>query len=156
MRLVMAVIVDAVQGMLRRGAVPHVGVKLSERSTPTRTHANPAAPVIRKAVVLRVFAPLDHVRPRPIFGRAVLPVRPLVNLIPFSTQTSARLSIAHFQIMGRDVFQGSAVAETLPFRAFAGVSPFGWLQREQSTEAVPLQICPFGCHKVDSTLFGVF
>lgn len=74
-RLVIAVIVNAIHRLGRRWPVPDIMQEIGKR-VPLVTDLNSAPAIVAVAMVVDVFAAMQHVAPRSIFGRAFLAVRP--------------------------------------------------------------------------------
>lgn len=72
---VVAIVFDAVNFMSRRRARPHVLVEEPEVLSPAFANLNPAATIVLKLLVLRVFTSLYHHAPDAILWRVAQPVK---------------------------------------------------------------------------------
>lgn len=70
-RLVVSVVILAVNRVFRRGAWTHVFQKRIKRSSPSWANRNSSSAVIRKCVVAMVFAAVNHSAPHAVFRNLV-------------------------------------------------------------------------------------
>lgn len=66
---VISVVVFAVNAVLGRRTIPHVGIEVGKRVPPSPANANAATAVPPKGFVGLTVAAINHVCPRPVFGR---------------------------------------------------------------------------------------
>lgn len=125
-RLVMAVVVYAIQRVFRGWAVANVGQKVHERSAPSLADANPSCAVVFKHAVIRIFATLFHRRPTSIFGcfssirlAGGMAVNGRTFDDEFCAQAAARLARPVQQPTSHDVCFTPAVAATAPLAVSA-------------------------------------
>lgn len=104
-RLVIAVIVDAVDAVMRRWARPHIFNKSSE-GVPALAESYSSATPVSKARRLRIIATLLHRAPYIVFGRAVAAV---LRVKVSSEATTASYQSASQMTQARSYF-GAALA----------------------------------------------
>lgn len=132
------IVVDAFDGVLRRGAWPHVGIESGERITPTVAHDNAATTIMPIHSGARIIAAGLDAYPDVVLNsirftmRLVWPARQL----PFTRQASAAFRMTFLQVFDADNNLVPAVAETTPVRSilFAGI---GIANHEQAGKALP-------------------
>jgi len=111
-RLVVAVIVDALDRMLRRGAWPHVSEELRKILSPTVGHGDPSATVAMVIRVILFVATTLGVEPRLILGGAGASVGPSVQW--------TSLFVPAATAFGKPLFEGRSVDNSFgPTFAFA-------------------------------------
>ena len=89
--VVIAIVVDAVDGVVRRRLKPHVGKEVRERMLPSVAHTDSSAAVVSVGVVLLVVAAITHVLPSDVLGR-----------VGFSTASTSGPTVA----VGGEALQG--------------------------------------------------
>lgn len=116
-RLVVAVVVFAVELMLGRGSLAHVGEEIDKAAAPAVAHRDPSSAV---SMILRVFGPvasllnaLPNVELRRV-GHAVRfhPLVPCNRGVPLGA--AAGLRVPGAQRLADDVGDFAAIAQTLP------------------------------------------
>lgn len=152
---VVAVVVDALNGMSGRRPRTHIQVEGAERLAPFCANPNTSAAIAVKGMLLRVLASLDHVRPCEVFRRAVHAVTNLVDRVPFAAVTPARLNIAHLQVVCGSILRLTTVTEATPFRALSLVTAWRWFQYNQSSEPLSFEVRSWWGHRQYFTLLGV-
>jgi len=111
-RGVWPVIVDPVNAVIGRRAVPHVGVELLEGGPPLRTHRDAAAAVVRISCVACIQASVAQGQPGGVLGRPP-PTMPETGLRVIA-QAATRKGVACTEMPDEDRGRGTAVAPTGP------------------------------------------
>lgn len=114
-RLVIAVIVDALQSVAR-WSLSHVVVERLERLTPTLADRDSTASIVDVSVPARIFATLFHGFPRVVFWRPVAAMFGVSDLVPFGAIAPAGHDRPSSQKNARDGFFSAAVASANPHR----------------------------------------
>jgi hypothetical protein len=89
LRGVWSVVVDSVDGVLRRWAATHVGEKIAERMSPSSTNSDATSAVISEITSLGIFAAFDHVTPASMFWSLASTVRASIHFHRLKVQTTA-------------------------------------------------------------------
>jgi hypothetical protein len=111
-RIALAV-VDAINGVTRRRARPHVFVKPCEGLTPSRGHCQTESAVTGKRRRSWIAASLNDVRPDVVFAASIHAVFAICSLNDFLRQASTRL-LAPFQVVRAHMKRLAALAATQP------------------------------------------
>ena len=104
--LVVAVVVYAVQGMLRVWVASHVGQEVLVRP-PTLTDLNPATPVVGPPISFRIQTSIKHGCPGLVFSRA-----PCFSMFPTTTPATFSSSYTEMGSTSNKLFP--AMAQTAP------------------------------------------
>lgn len=141
-RRVRAVVVDAVELVLRCWAWPHVGKECGEIIAPTLTHGNATSAPIWVSAVRRVVAASAHVAPRLVFRRSaasrLVAVDGASTPSGFADQTTATARCASQKMVESNLFGAPTVAPTVPIRVTGCVvSP---LQRYKFRESFTCEV----------------
>ena len=142
---VIAVSVNAVNGMKRRWPVPHVGKKPS-KIIPFLANGNTSSAVVFKGFALLIQASLAHARPNAVFGRMGQVVFPVSIPQLVSEETSATGRYSDAQTMRSDRFKFAAIAKALPPFLAVRVNalwPIGNVKRNQPSKSLPCQVVRF-------------
>lgn len=135
-RLIVAVIVNALKGMLRRWLWPHVGQEILKRVAPMFANRNTTSAVAGISLVTGVEATLLHITPDLIFARARLPVcgEKLDSALndAFALETTAALRLAASERATAHNQLSAAIATAIP----AGVVGAGGMNADHSQTAV--------------------
>lgn len=85
-RFIITIVVNTIQRMFHRGAIPYVSTKILKRISPTLTHCYASFSVILERFNIRVFGTRDDIRPNAIKLSAAVSMSPPPlsgsNLIP--------------------------------------------------------------------------
>lgn len=139
-RLVVALVVDAIERVQQRGPRADVIQEGFEGIAPCVAHPNPAATVIGVGLSRRRVAACLRVLPRVIFGCIELAVTSLAIADHLAAQATAATCVAALQFRGRAHDYGTAIAATTPERA----TLTGWPRRSfkgcQAAESTAGQI----------------
>jgi hypothetical protein len=115
-RSVIAVIVNAIDGMLRGWFRTQIVQKQLEGMAPTRTDANPSLPIKAKGFVARILAARNQVAPRHVFSATARTMRAVAWDF---TETATRFRVAAFEVVigdsGRLIPARTAAAPILDF-----------------------------------------
>ncbi len=115
-RRVVAVVVDAIDAMLKVRSWPHVCKERLQRGFPSFTDRDPSAPVAVEHFYTRIPAPFLHRRPALIFGRrwaAVLCMAMFGDAV--AAQTAARPMLIHSEVASANLRDDlAAIATALP------------------------------------------
>ena len=115
--LVVAVVVDAVDRVIGRRFLPHVGIERLERIAPAVAHANAASAVVVKGVIVSVVAPHLHPDPSAILNGFFHAVRASwVITERISTKATTALSQAVAKIPTWNYSRLSTLASHMPSR----------------------------------------
>lgn len=138
-RLIVAVIIDAVYGMKRAWPRPHVLQKGREVFSPLLTDTYAAAPISGVGVVEWIKATLLHRAPHPIFCGMAATVRGMVDsgLSRLPHPTSTTTCVAAPQVSALHHGFVAAVAKAAPRRSLSGECPF---QNNQMTHSSASQV----------------
>ncbi len=111
-RLVVAVIIDSVDGVFRRRSRTHVSVEGHEICQPCIAHGDSTTSVMPIRRALRAVAPRLYLRPYGVFWQHLRCAVCAPSLRGFlSTQTAATFTVAAAEITTSDDNDGSAVAD---------------------------------------------
>ncbi len=116
---VIAVVVDAVDAMLRGWSLPHVAIKIQEVLKPAITYSNSPTTPISKSRMVNIKTSLLHSAPAGIFyGRTAHSVGCGVSIIAlrFILEASATFGISAFETLAKPYCDISAITSTLPKR----------------------------------------
>ncbi len=131
-RLIVAVVVDAFNGVLGRRHVAHVGEKVLKGCCPAGANLDPPATVDFEMRASRIRASLNNALPAAEFGGLALSMRG--DSIP--VKASARFSTPGFEVVAGNNLDVSALAAAIPSRlAGGGVCRAG--DDRQSPERLP-------------------
>jgi len=119
--------------MSGRWPVTHVGIKSRKGIIPSLTNDNAALAVQVKAFVARVIAPVFHIGPYFIYGRATHHVSPARIDDGFSKQTSARFDIAGGELANSYGRVSSALTYAEPLNLI-GCGSLNWSYRCESVK----------------------
>ena len=122
-RLVISVIVDAVDGVRRSCPWAEVGIKNRE-TLPSIANRNPPTSIVLVIATRWVLATLAHMAPYFVFRRAAQAVRSLCGFGSFSMETSARLRQTSCEILQVDVFRTAAITQALDVSVAATIKGF--------------------------------
>lgn len=134
-RRIVAVIVNAIDGMLTGWTWTEVIVKVQKAVSPPVAHRNTAAAVIAKGGRFRVVATLKHATPARIFWCLRQAMRDLECASRLTVQTSTRSRLTAPQASLRFHTQTPAIAATVPM-PFCMMRMSRERQSNQSAEAV--------------------
>lgn len=154
--VVMAAVVDAIQGMIGGGTRTHVFEKCHKRCAPARADCDASAAVVLEHWRVGIFAALHHAFPRLIFTRLPHAMCGVHARVPFGAVASARLRLPAFQSGALHDFHGAALALATPTRLIAWESQRNAGNCRQSAKSLSGQIDVFGRHAMNSTLLGAF
>lgn len=153
--LVVAVVVDPVNGIVGRRAAAHVGQEVGEGVAPPLADGNPTTAIVRKPRSGWAVATADHRTPAvPLWRQAPgNGTRPPAGGGFFALKATAGLNVSRSQVMGKDDLFVAAVAATEPalngdssVRASGGFDPS---QNNQPTEPLSREVTgryPWGSH----------
>ena len=137
--LVIAVVIEAIKGMKRAWAAPHVGDEI-DVSRPAFTASNAASTVSFVGFTSWVVAPLAHTAPdSPFWSFVRFSVNAVTRDIQFSTKTSARTGMTVAQASACDEKLFSAITFDPPFHMSMCVGENG-----QSFKTLTRDIDEFG------------
>ena len=131
-RLVVAVAVDAVDGVRGRRLRPHVGKKRLELIAPSFAHGDATSTIASKVLIFWIRTACAHRVPLSIFRRTAHAVRSIHVSGKFTRQTSTRLCMAVSQMCAINGAESTAIAGAMPFNATG--SRVGELDDCQSAE----------------------
>jgi hypothetical protein len=138
--LVVSVIVDAVDAVLRGGTRPHVGQEVLEVVTPALADTNTAPAVLRVSRVTRIQASASHIPPRRDLRRLRAPVCSSLPTDAFAVVATARGGEAAAQRPRHDQLDGAAVAAAHPDGLTGPRAMRGHLDSDQPTVAMACQV----------------
>ena len=137
-RLVMAVVVDTIQGQLWRWPLSHVAQERSEIAPPRLHDRNPPTAVVVEQMVARVQASRLDAFPEGIFGRAFAAVLRQQVATDFTVEATTTARDTAKQVRARDKGLITAVARAVPRDLFS----LRWAANiyHQSREALAAQV----------------
>lgn len=104
------VVIFSVEGVTARWATPHVAEKLGE-VRPLLADCYPTASPIREAGVIRIEAPIPHIRPTDIFTCVTKPVRDVQHFFSPKTTATDRGAVNKFGSFHLGVLVAGAFAQ---------------------------------------------
>ncbi len=113
-RLIIAVVIDSVNGMLGRWARPHVGRECLETHSPSLAHRNAASSVVLKICEPAIAASVDHVRPNVVNRSTRHAVLKIHHGGAFSPKAAAACCVAISQMLRLDCFHFATIAPAFP------------------------------------------
>lgn len=123
-RLIVAIVVDAVDGMKRAWLRPHVGKKVLKRLKPSLAYANASVEII--SLVPFVFSilrtPIQHAAPCGVFCLPTHAVFCASNGVDFASEAPTRLGVSTAKIPSSNHDGAAAIARTSPCVRFIFVS----------------------------------
>ena len=140
LRGIVAVIVNALNGMRRRGSGAHVRVKIIKALHPTFAHGDAPTAVIFVLLVLLVSASFAHVCPNPPFWGSTHTVFERNQPYVFFAKAAATLGLATCQSLRGYDRSLTAGTQTIPTHMTRRGSYRPALYK-QATEALPNKIC---------------
>ena len=115
---IVAIHVDAVDGVSSARPPSHVGEELLIGTTPASADADPAATVQRPILRVLILAALDRVRPTVVFGgvpaATPLAMLPAARVDPFEPIASARVRVPRAQVAAGALRPASTIAAEVP------------------------------------------
>lgn len=118
-RRVIAVVVNAVDGMFRGWARSHVLIEGIKGIAPTLTNLNAPAAIARVSIYCRIVAAIQHRIPRRVFRLPSIAVNQCVFVVQL--QAAATAGVLRFQIIGANGHDATALTFTNPMGARANV-----------------------------------
>ena len=137
-RRVVAIIIDSLKRMSRRGALSHVGQETRERFSPCQADPDAATAISCVIRPIRVLAARDHVFPDAIFGQVAQAVRPRGFAARVVIETTTALRVSGSESARGNFIRTTAIASAAPIRL--GVSLVSFVDYDQSTESLAGQI----------------
>lgn len=115
LRRVAKIVIATLNAVLSRWSSPHVLQKISKRMFPAFANRNTPTAIPSIFAIIRIASSLVHFNPYAILrdGRESILRHPMNGQL-LAPKTSARLSVATFSLMGRNVYSRAAVADTFP------------------------------------------
>jgi len=119
-RLIVALVVDAVEGMFGRRARAQIGVEIRKRFAPASAYVDAASAVSVPPIQERVAASASHLLPRFVLGRGAHAMSLRRFRGPFSLKTAATAVSVRSEVSQLSLTEIAAGAPTEPVALLAG------------------------------------
>lgn len=146
-RFIVAVILSAVNGVLRSWPLAHVGKKIFKRVKPAFANRDTASAVVLEAVVLRAGTTANHAVPALVSaarcGSAGMAVFEVPGGCPVAQEAPTTLGAARDEVDAQCHDDVATIADALPLRVAVGIRPHR-ASNEQSFKPLTYHINEFG------------